>query len=57
MEEKVMMIDVETKSGAIKRYTVDNMEFAVRDGYCYFVSGGKKYNVYLSNVIQVFLSE
>lgn len=57
MEEKVMMIDVETKSGNIKRYTIDNMEFAVRDGYCYFVSGGKKYNVYLSNVIQVFLSE
>lgn len=53
--DKVMYIDVETKDGDMKRYAVDDMEFCVRDGYCYWISGGKKLNTQLSNVIQVFL--
>ena len=52
--EKMMMIDYRDANGTIRRKTIDNMEFCVRDGDAYFISEGAKYSVPLEDVIQVY---
>ena len=54
--EKVMMIDYRDDFMAIRRKTIDDMEFCVRYGEVFFVSDGIKYRIPLEHVIQVYLN-
>jgi len=52
--EKELMIDYRNENEEICRRVIDDMEFCVRNGYAYFISGGRKYHVPLESVIQVY---
>lgn len=51
---KELMIDYRDANNKIFRKTIDNMEFCVRHGKAYFFSGGKRFEIPLELVIQVY---
>ena len=55
--EKNLMIDYRNDEDMICRKVIDDMEFCVRGQNVYFVSNGKKYNILLENVIQVYTTD
>ena len=57
---KELMIDYrngEDENGEVKfeRKAIDNMEFCVRDGFAYFKSEGKIYQLKLNDISQVYI--
>lgn len=51
---KNLMIDYRNNKGNVCRKVIDDMEFCVREGHAYFISGGIKYSVPLEDVIQMY---
>ena len=54
--KNIMMIDYRDANSLIHREEIDDMEFCVRDGYAYFITGGEKRCVPLDLVIQVYIN-
>ena len=55
--EKELMIDYRDEAMEVCRKVIDDMEFCVRGQNVYFVSKGRKYNILLENVIQVYTTD
>ena len=54
---KGLMIDyMDTYIGKITRKRIDGSEFSIRDGICYFTSGGENYEVDVNNIYQVYIN-
>lgn len=52
--DDIMMIDYRNDDGDVMRTAIDRGEFCVKNGFAWFISGGKRFSVELQNVIQVY---
>ena len=55
MKESELTIDfTDEDTGKIVRCHIDGNAFSIRNGRCYFASGGEDYDIEIEQIIQVF---